>query len=107
MFYLITVCSVQSPAIGTYDNEETVKKMVVSQGYRIEAGKLKYRKAHRSGVLNTELVPRCPKCGRLMSMNLRADNTFVQDAGWDLPRSVMKVHKIKRTKRRISGVGTT
>lgn len=29
-----------------------------------------------------ELVPRCPKCGRPMSMNLRADNTFVQDDGW-------------------------
>jgi NAD-dependent SIR2 family protein deacetylase len=30
----------------------------------------------------TELVPRCPKCGKPMSMNLRADNTFVEDEGW-------------------------
>ena len=30
----------------------------------------------------TELVPRCPVCGAPMSMNLRADNTFVQDDGW-------------------------
>ena len=50
---------------GTYDNEETVKKMVVSQGYCIEEGEL--------------TVPE----GTQMSMNLRADNTFVQDAGWD------------------------
>lgn len=68
----------------TYDNEETVKKMVVSQGYRIEEGQL----VQPEGVeikckVPTELVPRCPKCGRSMSMNLRADNTFVQDAGWD------------------------
>lgn len=29
-----------------------------------------------------ELIPRCPKCGKPMSMNLRADNTFVEDEGW-------------------------
>lgn len=28
------------------------------------------------------LVPRCPKCGAPMAMNLRSDNTFVQDEGW-------------------------
>ena len=68
----------------TYDNEETVKKMVVSQGYRIEAGKLTIPEGTQiRRTVPTELVPRCPKCGRLMSMNLRADNTFVQDAGWD------------------------
>ena len=30
----------------------------------------------------TELVPHCPYCGKPMTMNLRADNTFVQDEGW-------------------------
>ena len=30
----------------------------------------------------SELVPVCPKCGKPMSMNLRADNTFVEDEGW-------------------------
>ena len=30
----------------------------------------------------TELVPRCPVCGKPMSMNLRADHTFVTDKGW-------------------------
>ena len=29
-----------------------------------------------------ELVPRCPVCGKPMAMNLRADDTFVQDGGW-------------------------
>lgn len=69
---------------GTYDNEETVKKMVVSQGYHIEEGKLTIPEGTQiRRTVPTELVPRCPKCGRPMSMNLRADNTFVQDAGWD------------------------
>ena len=69
---------------GTYDNEETVKKMVVSQGYCIEDGKLIVPEGTQiRRTVPTELVPRCPKCGRPMSMNLRADNTFVQDAGWD------------------------
>ncbi|MFS6554140.1 hypothetical protein VPJ68_01285, partial [Parabacteroides distasonis] len=30
----------------------------------------------------SELVPKCPKCGKPMSMNLRADDTFVEDEGW-------------------------
>ena len=29
-----------------------------------------------------ELVPRCPVCGSPMTMNLRTDDTFVQDEGW-------------------------
>ena len=51
----------------TYDNREVVKRMVEEQrGMRVP----------------TELVPRCPKCGEPMSMNLRADDTFVEDEGW-------------------------
>ncbi len=30
----------------------------------------------------SELIPRCPKCGKPMTMNLRADDTFVEDEGW-------------------------
>ena len=30
----------------------------------------------------TELVPRCPHCGKPLTMNLRSDDTFVQDKGW-------------------------
>lgn len=28
------------------------------------------------------LIPRCPKCGKTMTMNLRSDNCFVEDEGW-------------------------
>ena len=51
----------------TYDNYDTVKRMVAEQ--------------HDMRV-PTELVPQCPVCGRPMAMNLRADDTFVEDAGW-------------------------
>ena len=51
----------------TYDNEETVRRMIAEQ---------------RDMRVPSELVPRCPKCGRPMTMNLRSDGTFVQDAGW-------------------------
>lgn len=30
----------------------------------------------------TELIPRCPKCGKPLTMNLRSDDKFVQDEGW-------------------------
>ncbi len=51
----------------TYDNEETVMRMIEEQrDLRITSG----------------LVPRCPLCGKPMSMNLRCDGTFVQDEGW-------------------------
>lgn len=51
----------------TYDNEKTVRRMVAEQmGMRVPSG----------------LVPYCPVCGAPMSMNLRIDETFVEDEGW-------------------------
>ena len=51
----------------TYDNEEMVEQMVREQ---------KDRK------IPSRLVPHCPVCGAPMTMNLRADDTFVEDEGW-------------------------
>lgn len=68
----------------TYDNEPVIREMVKAQGFT----------ADTSGTLGlpddvapkmtvpTELVPHCPVCGKPMSMNLRADSTFVEDSGW-------------------------
>ena len=51
----------------TYDNEEAVRRMAAEQrDMKIPAG----------------LIPCCPKCGRPMAMNLRCDDTFVEDEGW-------------------------
>lgn len=51
----------------TYGNREIVELMVRDQ---------------RDMKIPSELVPRCPVCGEPMSMNLRIDDTFVEDAGW-------------------------
>lgn len=51
----------------TYCNEEIVRRMVEEQ---------------KDGKISPQLVPRCPACGSPMSMNLRADDTFVEDEGW-------------------------
>ena len=68
----------------TYDNEETVRKMVLAQGFTIqEDGSLTVPEGITLKMMvPSELVPRCPVCGEPMSMNLRADDTFVEDEGW-------------------------
>lgn len=48
----------------TYNNEEIVRKMVAQQ---------------KDMKIPTELIPRCPKCNKPMTMNLRCDDLFVQD----------------------------
>ena len=48
----------------TYDNEAAVRQMIAQQQDRR---------------IPTALIPRCPLCGAPMSMNLRADHTFVED----------------------------
>ncbi len=51
----------------TYDNEETVRRMFVEQN---------------NMKIPAELIPKCPVCGAPMTMNLRCDDSFVQDDGW-------------------------
>lgn len=68
----------------TYDNEETVRAMVEAQGFEIrpEGGLYLLEGAAPSMSVPDELIPYCPVCGKPMTMNLRADDTFVQDEGW-------------------------
>lgn len=51
----------------TYDNEAMVKDMIEFQ---------------EDMKIPTELIPKCPKCGKPMTMNLRSDDKFVEDEGW-------------------------
>lgn len=51
----------------TYDNEDVVRQMVAEQ---------------KNMKIPAALIPNCPVCGAPMTMNLRSDMTFVQDAGW-------------------------
>lgn len=51
----------------TYDNEETVRLMIKTQ---------------KNMKIPSDLIPKCPVCGAPMTMNLRCDNSFVQDKGW-------------------------
>lgn len=68
----------------TYDNESIVREMILSQGYWIGEDHSLYLPdgATAKMSISDELIPRCPKCKRPVSMNLRADDTFVQDEGW-------------------------
>lgn len=51
----------------TYDNKAVVFEMINEQ---------------KNMRISTELIPYCPFCGKPMTMNLRCDNTFVEDEGW-------------------------
>ena len=51
----------------TFDNEDLVREMVEKQ---------------EDMRIPTELIPLCPHCGKPMTMNLRADDKFVEDEGW-------------------------
>jgi len=71
----------------TYDNELFVRKMIEAQGFVItEEGKLELPENGFDGIKMTipeNLVPKCLECGKPMTMNLRCDNTFVEDEGWN------------------------
>lgn len=51
----------------TYENEEMICRMVEEQ---------------KNMKIPTELIPKCPKCGKPLTMNLRSDEKFVEDEGW-------------------------
>lgn len=51
----------------TYDNEEVIRKMVAKQ---------------KGMSVPSYLIPKCPVCGEAMTMNLRSNDRFVEDEGW-------------------------
>lgn len=51
----------------TYDNEKIIKLMYEQQ---------------KDMKIPSELIPKCPVCKKPMTMNLRSDDSFVEDEGW-------------------------
>lgn len=51
----------------TFDNKDIIKEMCERQ---------------REMKIPSELIPKCPHCGKPLTTNLRADDKFVQDEGW-------------------------
>lgn len=51
----------------TFDNKTVIREMVARQ---------------KDMRVPTELLPVCPHCGRPLTVNLRADDLFVEDEGW-------------------------
>ena len=51
----------------TFENEAVIREMV---------------KRQENMKIPTELLPTCPHCGKPLTMNLRCDDTFVEDEGW-------------------------
>ena len=68
----------------TYDNEEWVMRAMAAQGFVKNAGGEFDFPA--DGVIRmripAELIPKCPDDGSAVTMNLRSDDTFVEDEGW-------------------------
>ncbi|AXQ78039.1 Sir2 silent information regulator family NAD-dependent deacetylase [Streptococcus chenjunshii] len=52
----------------TYDNRAVILEMLDKQ---------------ENMAVPSDLIPYCPKCGAVMTVNLRSDNRFVEDAGWE------------------------
>lgn len=52
----------------TYDNEDIIKRMVKEQ---------------EDMKIPSSLIPHCPVCGKEMRTNLREDERFVEDEGWN------------------------
>lgn len=76
--------SVNSSNNRTYDNEEWVMKAMETQGFvKDEKGIFNLPKEGNIKMeLPTKLIPKCPDDGSDVTMNLRADDSFVEDEGW-------------------------
>ena len=67
----------------TFDNGKTVRAMVEAQGFTVADGVLTPPTgAAPKMAVPSELLPRCPHCGKPMMMNLRCDDKFAEDEGW-------------------------
>ena len=77
--YGLFQCSVPCTPV-TYDNEDMVRDMMEQQS---------------DMKIPSELIPTCPVCGEPLTMNLRSDDTFVEDEGWH--RAAQRYHQFLRS----------
>ena len=68
----------------TYENEESIRAMLTAQGFTFapDGTLLLPVDSAPTMAIPTELIPYCPDDGAEMTTNLRADASFVEDAGW-------------------------
>ena len=68
----------------TYENEEWVMQAMEAQGFiRNERGLFDVPEDGSIKMqISAELIPKCPDDGSDMTMNLRSDDSFVEDMGW-------------------------
>ena len=66
----------------TFENEEMIRKMIEQQSdMRIPS----------------KLIPKCPNCGKPLTMNLRSDDRFVENEGWH--QAAERYHNFLRTRK--------
>ncbi len=70
----------------TYDNKKIIEDM------------LKFQENMR---IPTELIPKCPECGKPMTMNLRSDDKFVEPEGWHCAAKRYEEFLQKQTNRHV------
>ena len=66
----------------TYDNETMIRNMVSRQ---------------KDMKIPSDLIPKCPNCGKPLTMNLRSDDRFVEDEGWH--RAAERYEQFLRTRK--------
>ena len=68
----------------TFDNEGWVMQAMIAQGFvRNDKGFFEVPADGKISMrIPTELIPKCPDDGSDMTMNLRSDDSFVEDEGW-------------------------
>ena len=95
----------------TYDNKESVVMMLQSQNFEIsENGDLFIPDGKKAKMeVPASIIPCCPVCNEMITMNLRSDDLFVEDEGWFKAESryeeFIAKHKNKRLLLLELGVG--
>lgn len=83
----------------TYENKDIVFQMMEAQGFLWDPkeGFFLPEGVTPKMRIPKDLIPYCPICHKPMSMNLRADHTFVEDDGWhraaDRYQEFLRQHK--------------